>query len=72
MPLRSRPHAATSTPPAPMASPPIGDYLLVPRSTVVQILAHVTAEHERFPARRLSQTLRILRHLLGDRSREIV
>lgn len=72
MSLRSRLCAPTSAPPAPMDSPPVGDYLLVPRSTITQILAHVAAEHDRFPARRLSQTLRILRHVLGNRSREIV
>jgi hypothetical protein len=71
MSLRSRLQTPTGTPPPPMVTQPVGDYLLVPRSTVTQILAHIEAEHERFPARRLSQTMRILRHVLGDRNREI-
>jgi hypothetical protein len=72
MPYRTNLHTASGATLPPMESTPIDDYLLVPRSTIAQIHAHIAAEHERFPARRLSQTLRILRHLLGDRGRKIV
>ncbi|GAB4171714.1 MAG: hypothetical protein Fur005_33510 [Roseiflexaceae bacterium] len=43
------------------------DYILVPRSTMHQIAAHVSAEQERTPTRRLRQVIQILQHILGHR-----
>ncbi len=65
-------HPRLPAPPQSPASPPMGDYLLVPRSAMSQIQSHIATEQARFPTRRLNQALRIIRHLMGDRSPEIV
>jgi hypothetical protein len=52
--------------------PAEGDYLLVPRATLMQLCGHIAAEQQRFPARRLRQALRILQHILGNRLNESV
>lgn len=55
-------------PPAPYteaAPPPADDLLLVPRSALVRLHAHISSEQERFPARKLRQALQIVRAILG-------
>jgi hypothetical protein len=49
------------------ANLPIDDLVLVPRSTLARLYAHIAAEQERFPARRLRQALQIVRGMLSTR-----
>lgn len=42
------------------------DMILVPRAALSQLQAHLAAEYDRFPARRLRQAMQIVKHLLGE------
>lgn len=60
--------ANTSVP----ACPPADDYVVVPRASLSRLHAHLAAEHERFPARRLRQAIQIVRRMLGGDDRTAV
>ena len=50
------------------SSPEIDDLILVQRSTLIRLQAHIAAEQERFPSRRLRQAIQIVQGLLSSRS----
>lgn len=64
-----RPELTTAAAPTPLLLP--ADYILVPRSTVLQLQAHLASEYARFPARRLRQAIKIVEHMLGARRQQL-